>query len=670
MDSDSPVSLKVCSFTGRSGNGRSQYAFISGDPLVRRLWSSFAQDCTELDSVNPGVVRAFLHQATSPAMVELLRSSGEAFLLEPLSLKAWFLHFKRANVDGKAYFRRGVMFTAIYAVRYMMDLHPEAVALSDNLVAMIRSREIATFLLDHWTGEGVVGVARASDGSRTVMREFVFHNADLARLYCRWFESGIPAMRVSEFADFADEFEESLGEDAASIRSFNELSETTLLRQTAFFRRKYLLNPTACSKALRHVIGFYRYVVNTEEGCHIFDDSNFSPAMLRSKSIMRKIAEGWEFQHYRGLPLTETRRRLVVLLRDVQVPSTRYVEGEAVDIDFSVVESEHYRNLLWRYVRTSVSNLLSGSSLTHVADALHRLEEAKRRSGRKPGTICESEGEILLAAALEKDTCDATTINELKDIRCFFDWAIGRGYFVPSPLFTTDTFFYRSNGSSESKPREAMPVGDLDMIRGRLAMESEKSDWSFLMLTFLRIQSSSSMRPSQICQIDIRKIFLNEDEGYCVIYGISKVSHGDKDAYVTQPQVYRWIQEAIARTAELRSRCVDPAIKNLLFLNEGATGIVRIKEGDVKADMARVCEILGLDTWTPYNVRTTFGTVAEKLFGDDAHYAMNHKSVKTTREHYVDLSFEQFRETGDIDAIGSDAAMEEEYGRFLREGRV
>jgi len=666
MSADSPNPL-VCLFHGRGSRGGSQYAFISTDARVRHWLTSFATDCKDLDTINPGVIRRFLHLAAAPKAAEMYRSSGEAFLLEPDSLKKWLLYFKGSCPEAKVYFQRAIVYVAVSAVRFMMDTHPGAIFLGDNLVAMIRSKEFSTFVLDHWTGDGVVGVARTSDGSRMVMREFRFRNENLARLYCQWYESGVATVRVSEFAKFADEFEESIGDLAPCIRSFDDLSETTLLRQAAFFREKYVSQPEVMRCAERHVVGFYRYVIGTREGCNIFDDSNFSPILIKNKSIMKYITEGWPFLQFNDIAQSESRPRLVVLLRDTFIPSTRLIDGDGQGVDFSIVETAFYRNLLWRYVRGNVMLLGNTCSLQYIAGALHVVEEAKRCNGHPVGMIAASEVLAVKTAILGNERLhDATLTSVLGAIRRFVEWAVGCKL-LRADLETVGNVLFRKAGEGPaSSPRKAIPLEDVHRLKGRLLMESRNSPFHYLILTAVRLMYTTPFRPSQILKIDLRKVTYERYEGYTVIRNMTKTSSGDETFCITHPDVYDWLSEAAERTEEVRSRCYDKDLQGLLFITEGACGIMRIKAADLRAELYRLYDILDMEKWPLYSFRDLYATIAKELFGERAVYAMNHRNIKTLEEHYEDRAFEEIRRVEDAGSIGTDAALREEYERYLK----
>ncbi len=666
--SNKPTNPAICSFFGRSNHGKARYAFLSGRPRVRKLWSSFAQECEALDNIDSGAVRFFLHLATTPRAVAIMDEAGDGFLVEPKSLKAWFKYYKEANCpDDKL--RRKIIYIAVYAVRYMMDLHPQAVQESDTCVAMIRCKHFATFILKEWTGEGVVGVMVSSDNTRSAIMEFRFNNMALARIYCDYFETGVSTNRIAAFHAFTDDFELSLGDLAAGIKGYGDFGEATLLAQAAYYRTKYISRPATEQKALRHVLGFYRFLLSTREGSGIFDDSNFSPSVIKSLAVIKYIAEGWDFVQYNAIDLNERRRRMVVLFRDLQLPSTKYAAGDAVIIDFSAIETDYFRNLLWRYVRSSVSYALMVTMLRTIADALHLLEALKKNDRKVLSLLSDAEAYAIMVSFTGRDYQDVTLSQALSNIRRFFDWAARQGYVQFESPITLGILEYKSeaDGPSIQRVNVAIPHEDLLQITDYLTKKAESSYRALMMLTIVKILATTPFRPSQICTMKASQIKLYEQDGTCFIGGVKKVTRGDKTQSVTHPSTYRWLKVLMEKSESIRERCFDKDLLDLIFIDENDRGFVRIKATDIAGELARVCEKLGLPRWTPYNIRKYYATLADELDrsmgydGTAAAQLMDHQTYNTTKTHYIDRTFEAFDRTADADGIGTDEALLDEY---------
>lgn len=665
----------IYSFFGRSSAGMREFSILTKLEAVRRFWARFGAECQDLDNIIPSVLRSFYGLAVKDQPSAMLLNWGDNFLITQESLREWFLYWKGVELPFQKYVKERLLYTAVYAVRYCIDQHKEECSLAPLFVSVIRGKEFATFLQNGWTGTGVIGIAGTSDGSRTVIREFHFRNMMLSHIYCDYYECGIASVRTSEFNAFADEFEESLGDYSQGIKSYADFSENTLLQQTRYFCTRYLSEPGKSRKALRHIVGFYRFLLTKEEGGRIFDDGNFSPSLLKCMTVLRYLSEGWEFIDYKTIGEKESRRRLVVVIKDMREFSTRFGNGDAIAVDLSQIESEYYRNIIWRYFRSNKSFLTRVSCINHIAEALHLIEPTKRGTG-KITIFTDADARQIQATILEKSIQDQTVIQIFGELRNFFIWTNNNGLITAQSDYTIECLAYHAEGIYTRTKQQAIPRQDADRILGRMSMEAERSYRGAVMFTIVALLASTCFRPSQICCMNVQSITLCIEDGYCTIRGVTKISKGDKSESIAHPQAYNWLTDIIGRSAEMRERCYDRDVNDKVFLLDGDTGFRVVKESDVKEEIARVCDILELPRWTPYSFRKMYATVWDELdrslgyHGELAAQGMGHSSYKTTRDHYIDRTFEEFQRMDGAELISSDEMMLQEYEQFLKDGRI
>lgn len=675
MDSQT-INSDIFTFEARCHGGPKEISVLCPVPVLREFWGSFARECRDIDSCEPSAVRQFIALACRPEPAAMLLLHEQDFLLSWYSLRQWFLYWKGLNLPFPEYAKRRFVHMAVYVVRYCLSLGTGTRSLSEPMLRMVEGKELATFILDHWDGNGIVGVTTTSDSSRTVMQEFHFANTDLGHIYRNWFESGIPAMRVSEFAAFADLFEESLGDYAPGIHAHGDFSEATLLRQAAFFRKRYLTEPSRAQKALRHIVGFYRFIVNTEEGCDIFAGGNFSAGLLRNMRVLGYLSEGWEFVHYKAIGPQESRQRLVVVLKDMGGLGTRYVDGDAISVNLSAVETEYYRNLVWRYIRSRRTVLMSGNNLGYIAEALHVIEMARANRGGSRTVLTSSDVLLLREMVIGKKIQDQTVILILNALRAFFSWTDRENLLKADTDIVLSGFKYRSEGVYQSKAAKAIPIEDYDRLLGRLAMESERSYRAKLVFAIVNIIAMTGFRPSQVCKMDTQSVRLIDKMDYCLVKNLKKTSRGDKSESIVTIGVYNILENIIEESSSLREKCYDPAIRDLIFIYQTANGVDYIREVDVKQAMEQACDVLEMPRWTPYSLRRLHATIWDELdrqlgyHGELAAQAMGHKYYKTTRHHYIDRTFKEFRRVQDADLISTDEMMRREYEQILQGGHV
>ena len=676
MESNNNIS-PLFTFAGRCFGGMTNYSILPENERIGGFWAKFAADCKDLDNSQASHVRLFLSVASQGEPAAMLEEQGQDFLLSTYSLHRWFLFWKNLDLPIKDYVRRRIVYISIYAVRYCIDNSEDNCVLGQKLIDYIYSKELATFIIDEWTGNGLVGLTTTSDGNRTVMKEFCFQNEDLAGMYRDYFESGVATNRTSEFNSFAESFEESLGEMAVNLHQYGDFSEVTLLHQASYYRQKYLTEPFRVQKALRHIVGFYRFIVNTEQGCNIFAEGNFSASLLRSMTVLRYLSEGWDFCHYLAIEPSESRSRLVVVLKDMHRLGTRYNNGDAIAFDLSSVERPYYRNILWRYIRSNRSVLTAGSDITYISEALHLMEENRKQQSIKVTHLFAEDVDVFRAFCLEKTNIQDTTVKYiLSTLRRFFTWTDKQQLITAENGTIIECLKYRVHGNTSSTRGKAMPRADYDRIIGRMAMEGERDYRAKLIYVIVYMLSVTRFRPSQICNMDIRSLRLVKNKDYCIIKGMTKVSRGDKASGLATLEIYEMLSSLLEESAEMRETCYDRDIKDFIFLYRTANGFDRIREADVKQALERACDTLELPHWTPYSLRKMYATIWDELdrllgyHGELAAQAMGHKNYKTTRENYIDRSFEEFRRLEDADQISTDEMLLKEFQIVMQGGNV
>ena len=607
---------------------------------------------------------------------KMMKEERDNFLLFPDSIWKWFKYWKSINLPLPEYEKRRLIYVTIYVVRYCISIHRNNCSLGTKLIRLLEGKEFATFIIDEWVGDGLVGVMTTSDGTRSLIKEFRFANRDLARIYCDYFESGVATVRGSEFNCFANCFEESLGDMAPSIHKYGDFSEVCLLRQAAFYRQKYIINPYRAQKALRHIVGFYRYIINTEDGCGIFNEGNFSAGLIRNMNILRFLSEGWDFIHYHAIEPSETRQRLVVVIKDMNRTGTRYVNGDAIAFDLSLIKTPYYRNLVWRYIRSFHTVFFNHSNVPYIVESLHLLESAKGKTGIKLTSFANVESSLVRAHVLEKQIQDQTVVYVFGVLRRFFEWTDKQRYIIAESEIALKSLRYHPESIPVPTMKKAIPRQDFDLLIKYLKKEGEHSFRAKLIYTIINILAVTRFRPSQTCIMDVQSIHLDYYGEFCFIRGVTKVSRGDKTWSLATAKIYHDLEILINSSADLRDRCFDPSIHDKVFLYESANGFDFVREIDVKQAMEQACNALGLPHWTPYSIRKMHATVWDELDhklgyqGELVSQAMGHKSYDMTRLHYIDKSFKEFRRVEGANLISTDEMMRREFEELTKNGRI
>ena len=667
-------------FEGRSSRGRKEYSILSGSPIVRSLLAGFARDCSWLDGCTSYIIHRFLSIASEGAPARMIEDWGEDFLMNEESLFEWLLFWKRLPPTSPGYLHLRYIHIAIYVTRYCLDRDQGRCTLSRDLVEMIRGAEFATFINKEWSGTGIVGVAVTSDRARRVVKEFRFLNLALARIYCDYFESGIATIRICEFGAFSSEFEESLGHFAPEIRSYGDFSGDSLLQQAVYFRRKYASNRKMVHKALRHVVGFYRFLVGTEGGCGIFDGGLFSSIFLSQKVFIEYLSEGWGFINYRDLSEDETRSRLVVILKELSLGSTRFLEGEAIGVDLSMLESDLYRNLVWRYILSKGHKF---GCFRTLPQTLAILEKHKKRTATPLSFLTCEDAQHIKDVYLSQSTSKGRPLKEstiklaFSSTRQFFSWAQSKGYIDTEGPYPINCIVYRTQPGFAFREPKSPTLEDYRAIVGYFRKEGQQSYFKKLVYTIVSLLAKTNMRPSQICSLSISSISFSEAEGRGEIRSFTKTSRGSKVKTYIGSEAYRLLMDVINESDEMREQCFDPCLRDCVFLYKASSGFSRIREQEVKAQMQKACQVLGMSTrWTPYSLRRLHATLWDKIdsswgyHGELAAQGMNQSRYRTTLNHYIDKTSREFKRLPNARRISTDEMMAEEYKKLVKEGKL
>ena len=655
-------------------NGVRRLNVLCEDEDYFDFWQGFASDCPNVVGVVFTYVLVFLSKVFSDDILGMYRRWGDRFLLDEESFWEWFSYWKAGYVASRDHSSRFCVHLAVHAVRYCIQRNPQGWSLGPVVESMVMGKEFATFILEAYTGKGAVGFCRTSDGNRTVAMEVAFSNRFLQDVYISYFESGIGTNRVSEFWLCQPYFEQSLGEHCAGISSYADFSEVTFFAQVEFFRRLYADRDDAFQKihkANRHIIGFYRYLLSFEECCRTFSFGTLSPALVKNMNFSSWVYAGLEFVDYHGIPDDECRPKAIVVLKDIHSLGTRYVNGEGIMVDLSFVQTPFYRNVLWRYIQSSLQFLLGGNRIRIVADALACMEKLiPAGEGCTSVVLTNDVSHAIRHGVLVKNVADMSLFVYFLEIRKFFEWAGERGFIRAENVFTLTCFQHRQRNSYPKQKRNAVP---LEHVRKLLAYFEEKARESFrwrLFFLMLNLLCGTKFRPNQICKMNVLDISLFEEGDVCFIDGVTKVSSGDTESSPVSRDVYNMLAEVIDASAEMRERCHDEALRECVFLYESCNGFVRLRENNFRSALGVACKDLGIPVYPPYSFRRTYATVWDELdrllghHGDLAAQGMGHAQYKTTVEHYIDRTFKEFLRVGDANSISSDEYMLKEYEKF------
>lgn len=629
-------------------------------PDLRETVETFGMGCIKLKHIAIKTIRLFM--GLLPEVVAITNRPNNLFW--PCT---WFHHWKHAGDGHPMYIRRELIYMAVYWVRWRI-VNDDSTLYTPTFIRLVNGKELATFLLDEWTETGEVCFADTGHGNRLVIREFHFTNPRVSSLYQKWFRSDIATMRVSEFDKFSKDFEESLGPYLGGIETLLSFSEETLYEQADYYNEKYADDPRMNRLAIRHVVGFYRFLAGQRNGYRIFEGGTMSYALLEKKAIVTYLMEGWVIVRMHDVASLQGAEKAVVVLERYMPLGTRYAPGETLTVNLSSVESPFYRRLIWRYLSRNLKLMIAGKAGT-LAFALHVLEVSRGERGRGGRPFDNVDLAQIRVAVLDHDVSDDTAIVMLNTMRQFVRWLVEDPSTETDPDICPDILIYRREVGRGRSSVQAIPTEDFRKVMDYLKERAKTSYRGLLVHNALWIIATTGIRPSALCILKVNDIHPMPEDGYCLVYGPEKPSRGERDVWVFHNYAVNWLNEVLRGGADLRDECGDPDTREYAFLYRSTTGIARLEEGNLKAEIFSLCEKLGLPSWTPYSFRKLFGTAADELdrlmgyHGELARQMMGHRSYDTTRNHYVDATFEEFRRSGEPLLLSTDDMMLDEYLR-------
>lgn len=655
---------------GHSNQGLVEYALISSDANVRAFLAEFLANSTDLDSQDPSHIRNFIRYIST----YLEKGFSLPFSFDESFLWGMVLHLRHCAISKNEC--KMVTAMGFYLFRYVISSFPQYDIFPEKLLMReaIFGKELITFALQEYTGKEEVCLSRSTGKkySRVLILGLRFENPVIQRLYKEFFMDGFPDVRGKEFNLCHKDFEKSFGPYATSIHSVNDLSANIFWYQI----KQYYLPLYRAKKAklkriaaIHHVIDFYRYITATADGCHIFDNSsNLSAIILRRKSFINYIFEDRVFIPISECPEKPTMGKAVIVFKNCGDINTRICEDECVLIDFSLITSLEYREIAWRYVfRDYKSAASSGSG--YIAKALEILYQRKLKTGAELKVLKATEAREIRFTFIGSKLSEKTLAASLNSIKRFFDWAKNAGYFDRIEPLALSFFRFKLTVQPNINKVKAIPEEDANAILKYFADRASDSFNMKLCYCITQLLTTTQFRISQICQMDIRKISLTDNEKGGLIAGISKVNTDDKVKSVTSVETVRFLQAVIRESEELRENCYDKSIRYRLFLYKGSTGYNRFTDESYKEELSRACRVLNLRPWSPYNFRHMFATYSDDNDyrhggdGTKAAFVMNHKSFKTTHDNYIDHTYETFKATEKAFDIGT----EEELKKSLEE---
>lgn len=149
---------------------------------------------------------------------------------------------------------------------------------------------------------------------------------------------------------FVTDFENSLGDFAAEIKSVNDFNEYTFWQQVNYYRNKFSNDKELLDSAIKGVVAFYRGLMLEYPDVDIFSSAHsMSAKLLANAQIIIILKKGYHVTSFNMNEDLEDYECVVFLLRDFDRFTTQMGKEGFVTIDLSKLKSPFYRKELWKY---------------------------------------------------------------------------------------------------------------------------------------------------------------------------------------------------------------------------------------------------------------------------------------------------------------------------------
>ena len=461
-------------------------------------------------------------------------------------------------------------------------------------------------------------------------------------------------------------FEKSLKNISASIQSYKDFTDTTFWTQAMYFKSHPDLSEKEISICLRLLTHFYRYLVNTHTDHHYFANSlHLSEALLFSKVFVRQIVQGYYVVPFDINVDYHNRKRMIFLLRGYSSLSTMMKNDDFISLDLSTINSDFYRNELFKYFLSMPSTTIFSdcSQIHYMRDTLAMLENVKSKNdypNPKQNYLNNQEALLIRSFCSDESIQLSTRNNKLGSIRRFLIWE-----FNESKLITFDNMFFEYLVQYEEPSKtygKSIPDQDLGKISAWLAKQAPTNHNMDLTYAALHIALETEFRISQICHLKVDCIKPSIKANEYIVQTHHKTGYGRLDSFVITERTYRHLMRIIEKTEPYRKKCTRRDLADYIFLYDSSMNTVALMNSSkFRLWFQHVCTALNLPKYTSQNIRDThmtksFEYVMKHEKSDLVMSALSkHKYIDTTKNHYIEQKLNDMLEAtygiiiGDLD---------------------
>ena len=400
-----------------------------------------------------------------------------------------------------------------------------------------------------------------------LIKQLVQRHVNEGRNRSRWFPR--PIIEV---------FEESFGKYRNKIYSIADFTFKTLFTQAEFYKQHFANDPENRIGGLKAVVNFYRWLVREYPDHDFFaNDFSMSEHLLFNQLLSELLERNFYFTTLNPNNIPYGKEKVCFLLRGLDNQSTRIVNDDHVSIDYSVLRSRFYRDLLIEFTTTSqtVSAVKWVGIPYYICDgmqALYSVKQSKDYPNPNLGYLTNQEAIFIRQYFDAQDVGLRTKNNKIGAVRRYLSYCVDKGAIKVDDLFFDYLIQYE-----EPNKNTAKTVDDAVLVALNKELAARGKDNLFYkeMFVIFHLALQTEFRINQICHLKVDCIKPTVKPNQFMVQTNSKTSHGLKNNYVISNLTYHLLMEIIEETEQIRNEsCVDH-LKDYIFVYNFSRSVSR-----------------------------------------------------------------------------------------------
>ncbi|MCR5192235.1 MAG: hypothetical protein K6D59_02925 [Bacteroidales bacterium] len=512
----------------------------------------------------------------------------------------------------------------------------------------------------------------AKEKTRLSWIYLAIRNAQLRAIYISFIQENSCDDLLHQAKIISPFFEPSLSQVLTQTKQLR-LSEESFWTQIHFFEKERF-SSTFRHLAIVHIVHFYIFYFDYSlQNGGAMELKTITPSLLHSLPFCRLIENGYTVLSFCAAQRSkECLTKTIITIPDLPDLTPRLNNRDFIITDWTIINNPFFRTIVIDYClsnkRTFVSirNFLDG-----LADCLNYLT----RNKKERIDIISIEDSRTLRSYIINTANSASRANTLLSLlKCLIRWAEeNKRVQVESPMsYEFFAFLYIENKTAPA----AIPIEHATLIAQALYDRGKTSPAYRHYFVLLVLLIETEFRPSQLCSVQINRFRIVQNRDAYILQGISKMSKGDIESAAISKYTYDLLLQTLNDTQELRECCSEERKQNYLFLYPPAAK--SRKQGCRIITTARFSEIVGeickqsnLPHYSAQNFRDAHMTfshkydIANKGDGFYLRILSGHKTELTTKEHYVDKTFNVLSGVPDGFSIGTEEELQELESRIV-----